>query len=65
MELHKRRSIELAQLCQDQKRKEHDKVNELQDVQRLIKSKNEQIEEIRAKAQKSSYHMDKKRGKVG
>ena len=49
MELQKRRSIELAQLCQDQKRKEFEKQNELDEVQKMIRGKNDKIEEWKVK----------------
>ena len=49
LELQKRRSIELAQLCQDQKRKEFEKQNELDEVQKMIRGKNDKIEEWKIK----------------
>jgi len=49
LELQKRRSIELAQLCQDQKRKEFEKQNELDEVQKMIRGKNDKIEEWKVK----------------
>lgn len=54
MELHKRRSIELAQLCQDQKRKEFEKQNELTEVQKLIRGKNDQLEEWKIRVKQCS-----------
>lgn len=54
LELHKRRSIELAQLCQDQKRKEFEKQNEINEVQKLIRAKNDQIEDVKAQVRQAS-----------
>ena len=52
--MHKRRSIELAQLCQDQKRKEFEKQNELTEVQKLIRGKNDQLEEWKIRVKQCS-----------
>ena len=54
MELHKRRSIELAQLCQDQKRKEHEKLGEINEVQKMIRLKNESIEDWKTQVRAAS-----------
>merc|ERR1712106_1165873 len=54
LELHKRRSIELAQLCQDQKRKDFEKQNELKEVEKLIRGKNDQLEEWKIRVKQFS-----------
>ena len=54
LELHKRRSIELAQLCQDQKRKDFEKQNELKEVEKLIRGKNDQLEEWKMRVKQFS-----------
>ena len=52
--MHKRRSIELAQLCQDQKRKDFEKQNELKEVEKLIRGKNDQLEEWKIRVKQFS-----------
>ena len=44
----------MAQLCQDQKRKEFEKQNELTEVQKLIRGKNDQLEEWKIRVKQCS-----------
>jgi len=44
----------LAQLCQDQKRKEFEKQNEINEIQKVIRTKNDSIEDYKAKVREAA-----------
>lgn len=44
----------MAQLCQDQKRKEFEKQNEINEIQKVIRTKNDSIEDYKAKVREAA-----------